>query len=357
MASGLDGQRQDTLRARRRRFSEQGPKYDHARTRRRSGTRRLGGGPASGADAFLAPTAGLIRSARPGVSRVPEAAQDFLTAWNASTGVFQPGYPVPGNDLQFLTGPSVGNVDPRSPETRRSAARASLDLNAVNGAGVEPASGFPKLSSDWMVTNPVIGSFGGARDGPGDAQRGGRDDRGGARCSHTTPRRRQCPARLVAALPSRQRELGRPCARDAVSPGRRPARRCWAASLTFKAPGDDLLCGTLAAGEKGARYEAVQSTAPITAANFAAAEKIDAPATGASPGTAQALAIPAHPKRYLAIRAVDEQGNVRPAAGHPRAKADGRPRGLSPHSTSNSSSAFWAWRRFSAWSQMRWRVP
>ena len=28
-----------------------------------------------------------------------------------------------------------------------------------------------------------------------------------------------------------------------------------------------------------------------------------------------------------------------------------------PYPTSSSSSAFWAWRRFSAWSQMRWRGP
>ena len=93
--------------------------------------------------------------------------------------------------------------------------------------------------------------------------------------------------------------------------------------MKFKAPGDDLLCGTLAAGEKGARYEAVQSAAPITAANFAAAEKIEAPATGAPPGTTQALALPPHPKRYVAIRAVDEQGN----AGRPLVVRAPKPKG------------------------------
>ena len=69
------------------------------------------------------------------------------------------------------------------------------------------------------------------------------------------------------------------------------------------------------------------------------------------------MTLPAGAKRYVAIRAVDEQGNVGAAARHRAPKPTSRGHGHSVHSTSHSSSAFWAWRRFSAWSQMRWRGP
>ena len=74
-------------------------------------------------------------------------------------------------------------------------------------------------------------------------------------------------------------------------------------------------------GAAATTYEVVQSDGPITAANFAAAEPIAAPAP-APAGHAQAVPLPADPQRFVAIRAVDEQGNVGPAAGHPRAKAE-----------------------------------
>jgi hypothetical protein len=80
-------------------------------------------------------------------------------------------------------------------------------------------------------------------------------------------------------------------------------------ALVFGAPGDDLLCGA-AAG-----YEVVHSDKRIDEGSFARAEPVDV--GGAEPGEAgeeESVALPSAVKRYVAVRAVDEAGNVgRPA--------------------------------------------
>ena len=74
--------------------------------------------------------------------------------------------------------------------------------------------------------------------------------------------------------------------------------------LAFDAPGDDLLCGT------ADKYEIAQSDSPITGANFGAADAVaGAPAPGEA-GDRLQVTLPASPKRYLAVRALDDQGNV-----------------------------------------------
>jgi hypothetical protein len=91
-----------------------------------------------------------------------------------------------------------------------------------------------------------------------------------------------------------------------VAPGHPYDATLSGSTLTFTAPGNDLLCGT------AARYEAVQSSQPITGANFADADPLPGAPTPAAAGTRQTLALPASHKRYVAIRAADDQGNVGP---------------------------------------------
>jgi hypothetical protein len=82
-----------------------------------------------------------------------------------------------------------------------------------------------------------------------------------------------------------------------------------ATRITFKAPGDDLLCGS------AHHHQVVTSDTPINEANFAAADPLTGAPTPAAPGATQTYVLPAAAKRYVAIRAVDEQGNVgRPAS-------------------------------------------
>jgi hypothetical protein len=87
-------------------------------------------------------------------------------------------------------------------------------------------------------------------------------------------------------------------------------------TLNFNAPGDDLLCGT------ATRYEVRQSDNPITAANFAQAESIPGvtPPAAAAAGTQQTVTLPANTKAHVAVRAVDDQGNL----GRPVDVATGR---------------------------------
>ena len=58
------------------------------------------------------------------------------------------------------------------------------------------------------------------------------------------------------------------------------------------------------------RYEVAQSDGPIDGADIAAAQPVGAAPDPAEPGTDQAVLLPAPVKRYVALRAVDEQGNV-----------------------------------------------
>jgi hypothetical protein len=92
--------------------------------------------------------------------------------------------------------------------------------------------------------------------------------------------------------------------RDAVPPGVPLHASVANHVLSFTAPGDDLLCGT-AAG-----YEVVTSESPITPSSFAAATALSGAPAPATAGTSQSYTLPANVERYVAVRAVDEQGNV-----------------------------------------------
>ena len=90
--------------------------------------------------------------------------------------------------------------------------------------------------------------------------------------------------------------------RDAVSPGAPTDAKVLGSALAFKAPGDDLLCG------KVDHYEVVTSDVPINGSDFGGAA--GQPATVAAPGADQTLNLDFALRRYVAVRAVDEAGNV-----------------------------------------------
>jgi hypothetical protein len=98
--------------------------------------------------------------------------------------------------------------------------------------------------------------------------------------------------------------------RDATLPGRPEDLQLDAtgASMSWNAPGDDLLCGT------ADHYEVVQSNSPITGANFSSADPVSGAPAPAAAGTSQSMTLPPAHDRYIAIRAVDDQGNVGPPA-------------------------------------------
>ena len=172
--------------------------------------------------ASLVPHAGDGRDPRLDLA-LPEyqpPGQDFVGAWDTTTGQFRPGFPPTVNDLQFLTGPAIADID-GLPGEEVVEGTASQDLAAFSAAGT-PVPGWPKLSTDWTVAIPLIGVVRDAGHRRGDRQGRDRDDALRAN-QRLRDRRPGLLARLVAALPPRQRQLGRLLGRDA-GPARRDHR-------------------------------------------------------------------------------------------------------------------------------------
>jgi hypothetical protein len=259
-------------------------------------------GKLGGMDVFVAPAAGIQR-ALDVVLPDYQGGHDYLVAWNTFTGRFAPGWPAEVNDLSFLTGPSIADVD-GVPGDDVVHGTASDDLQGFNAAGGDLSPSWPKLSGDWTVANPVIGSFGtldtdaGAKKVVIGMTRSGRVSAyaagAGACTSASWPRFHHDNANSGDSR------------RDAVPPGAPMNGRYRNLGVTdavvFTAPGDDLLCGT------PARYEIRQSDGPITPQNWSAAAPIDA---RVEPGNLEMIIVlPNARKAHVAVRAVDEKGNV-----------------------------------------------
>ena len=90
--------------------------------------------------------------------------------------------------------------------------------------------------------------------------------------------------------------------RDAVAPGKPGEAKLFGSTLSFKAPGDDLLCG------KADHYEVVSSDGEISARRFRAEQNVPNPPAPGDPGTTQTVQVPAG-AQSVGIRAVDDQGN------------------------------------------------
>jgi hypothetical protein len=106
---------------------------------------------------LLAPVTGVLRALDLAANEY-QGGQDGVAAWNPTTGQFRPGFPTPVNDLEFINGPAVADID-GLPGEEAVAATASLDLTAVDGTGT-PLTKWPKLTGGWVVATPTIGTFG-----------------------------------------------------------------------------------------------------------------------------------------------------------------------------------------------------
>ncbi|MFL5907075.1 MAG: FG-GAP repeat domain-containing protein, partial [Solirubrobacterales bacterium] len=265
--------------------------------------------------AFLAPAAGLGRALDVGFPEYQQTGQDFIAAWTlGSGGQFQAGYPQTMNDLQFLTGPSIADINGNSGQELIEGS-ASKDLAAYTGSGQPASSAWPKVTTDWTVANPTIGSFGTL-----DTQSSAHkvviaETRSGYVNAYSTG--------AGACTPSDWPRFHHDNAnsgdfgRDAILPGKPMGASLTSGkqqSIQLTAPGDDLLCGTAAS------YQLVTSNKPINESNFNSATALAGAPAPAAPGTQQTFAIPSGAQRYLAIRAVDDQGNVGRAVSFDRSR-------------------------------------
>jgi hypothetical protein len=178
---------------------------------------------------------------------------------------------------------------------------ASFDLQGYKSDGSPISGAWPKLTSDWMVANPLMGSWG-ALETEDDARKVVfAITRAGFMLAYGTESQACSPSSWPRF--HHDNASSGDARRDAVSPGRPFDQVLDGSSLFFRAPGDDLLCG------KADAYEVVHSDQPITGGNFASAEPVAVSLAPAEPGTRQTIAFPAGTKRYVGIRARDEEGD------------------------------------------------
>jgi hypothetical protein len=241
----------------------------------------------AGGISLVAPTAGLRRALDLAVNEYQQGSQDFVGTWSTDDGGFRPGFPAVVNDLQFLTGPSVADIDGEAGE-EAVGGTASLDLVALGGNGQPAGPNWPKLTSDWIVANPLIGSFGGAEHKVVvTATRSGR----------ILAYRTSAPVCSPGSWPRFHHDNANSgdYSRDAIPPGQPTNLSIAGDKLTFTGVGDDLMCG------EPARYlvRSGASRATVTARAARGRVSVDLPA--------------AH-GRSISVRAVDDAGNVGPLA-------------------------------------------
>ena len=116
-------------------------------------------GPSAPGVNVIAPTSSLgelLDEAEP-ADQTPHDAQ--VSAWSASSGTFDAGFPQLMDDLMFLSQPIVANVAGPVAGPYVVAASATYDVRALNANGQE-APGFPKFTGGWVVNSPSYGPFG-----------------------------------------------------------------------------------------------------------------------------------------------------------------------------------------------------
>ena len=269
-------------------------------------------GDIGGGVSLLAPVAGLARALDVALPEYQVTGQDQIAAWDPASGRFRQGWPARMNDLQFLTGPSVADIDGEDGD-ELVAGSAHLDLQAYDGSG-SPVGGWPKLTSDWIVANPLIGTFG-TLDSDAAARRVvvAATRSGSLLAYRTAAPACQDGSRPLGSWPRFHHDIANSgdYSRDAVGPGAATEVKLFTAGITLRAPGDDLMCA------KVAGYELVQSNRRLTGAEFEEGDPIPVVKRRqdlAAPGLIEGIGLGGSLSRFLVIRPVDDQGNVGPAS-------------------------------------------
>jgi hypothetical protein len=269
---------------------------------------------------FFTPETGLLRALDVALNDY-QGGQDFIGGWNPTTAQALTGFPAAVNDLQFLTGPVVGQITASCAAGSASSlantlaahessscgqavigGTSSLDLQAFNAAGLPASSAWPKLTGDWTVATPTLGSFGTLDTSPGARKDVVSITRSGMLAVYKTP----APACSPSSSPRFHHDNWNSgnYTTDAVDPGHPYDASLVGGVLSFNAPGADLLCGT------ASRYQVVTSNLPITPQNASSAKALTGAPSPAVAGTRESFTLPPGAEKYVAIRAVNAAGNV-----------------------------------------------
>jgi hypothetical protein len=182
------------------------------------------------------------------------------------------------------------------------AGTASNDLEAYNAEGAPASTSWPKLTGDWLVATPILGSLGTLDTSSTATKDVVSLTRSGTLSVYSTPASACSPS----SWPNFHHDVANSgdYTRDAVPPGVPLHPTISNGVLSWMAPGGDLMCGTASS------YEIVTSPNPITPQSFASATPLGGAPTPAAAGTTQTFAVPKTAQLYIAIRAIDEQGNI-----------------------------------------------
>jgi hypothetical protein len=218
----------------------------------------------------------------------------LIGAYDAETGAALPAFPRVTDDFQFLSSSGIAKVVPG--ETNQVVAGTGLGLlHAYDGLTGLDAAGFPKVTGGWLYSPAALSADG----------RVAAITREGYLFEWDQMQMPACQAEWPSFRHDQQGSGNYD--RDGTPPGPPTGLAIAAGTLNFNAPGDDEACGTATS------YEAVTSESPIGPSQFAAATPLGGAPAPAEAGAPQSFPLPPH-GRYVALRAVDEEGDVGPLA-------------------------------------------
>ncbi len=217
----------------------------------------------------------------------------LIGAYDAQTGLSAPSFPRVTDDFQFLSSSNIAKVH-AGPSNQVLAGTGLGLLHAYDGITGLDAEGFPKVTGGWLFAPAALSDDGRIADITREGYLFEWDHPGLPECQSEWPGFRHD-----------QQGSGN-YDRDGTQPyaPERLVLRDGRATLRFTAPGDDYGCGTVAG------YQVATAGHDIGPENFADATRLGKTPTAKKAGTRQDYELPKAHKRYVAIRAVDEAGNV-----------------------------------------------
>jgi hypothetical protein len=214
----------------------------------------------------------------------------LIGAYDAQTGLPLPAFPRVTDDFQFLSSSGIAKVQPG--ESNQVVAGTGLGLlHAYDGLTGLDAPGFPKVTGGWLYSPAALSDDG----------RIAAITREGYLFEWSQPALPACQTEWPSFRHDQQGSGNYD--RDGTPPSAPSSLGLQGATLSFSAPGDDDACGTATA------YEIVTSASPIGPAEFGSATPLAGAPAPSQAGSDESFALPSH-QRYVAVRAVDEAGNV-----------------------------------------------
>ncbi|MFN8162645.1 MAG: hypothetical protein U0R26_02225 [Solirubrobacterales bacterium] len=214
----------------------------------------------------------------------------LIGAYDSQTGLPLPAFPRVTDDFQFLSSSNVAKVVPG--EANQVLAGTGLGLlHAYDGLTGLDVAGFPKVTGGWLYSPAALSDDGRIAAITREGYLFQWDDAALPPCQTEWPSYRHD-----------QQGSGN-YDRDGTPPSTPTGLALSGTTLRFTAPGDDAGCGTATA------YEAVTSNSPIGPDQFDSATPLGGAPTPGAAGSVESFEVPSH-QRYVAIRAVDDVGNV-----------------------------------------------